>query len=213
MTLSPDQIAAAKGRDLRQLAAKWVDLRRAGTHMVGCCPFHKERSASFHVYTDRAHCFGCGWHGDAIDFLMAMEKRSFVSIVADLAPPSVGTLSQRSPQNAIRPRTAVMPRLVGRTHEAMGLCSDGGWAAALARRYSLGMWWVERAEDMPQCRIDPVVCHSLAVFAIFADDIAPALRAIELFDAAGIDSWLERVGGAADGGTSWPKSRNFHNDG
>lgn len=33
------------------------------------CPFHNEKTASFKVHNNRGHCFGCGWHGDIIDFV------------------------------------------------------------------------------------------------------------------------------------------------
>lgn len=43
-----------------------------------CCPFHDEKTPSFKVYEDGTyHCFGCGAHGNVIDFTMAMLKLSF----------------------------------------------------------------------------------------------------------------------------------------
>lgn len=47
-----------------------------------CCPFHQESTPSFAVYEDHAHCFGCGWHGDIIQFVMEMEGLSFLEAVA-----------------------------------------------------------------------------------------------------------------------------------
>ncbi|MGN0452130.1 MAG: CHC2 zinc finger domain-containing protein [Acutalibacteraceae bacterium] len=42
------------------------------------CPFHSEKTASFRVYSDGTyHCFGCGAHGDVIDFVMNMQNLSF----------------------------------------------------------------------------------------------------------------------------------------
>jgi hypothetical protein len=38
-----------------------------------CCPFHDERTPSLHVYSDHFHCFGCGAHGDHIDWLMEVK--------------------------------------------------------------------------------------------------------------------------------------------
>lgn len=37
------------------------------------CPFHNEKTPSFQVYDDCGHCFGCGWHGDGIDFLAKLK--------------------------------------------------------------------------------------------------------------------------------------------
>lgn len=37
------------------------------------CPFHNEKTASFHLYKQRAKCFGCGWSGDVIDLVSAIR--------------------------------------------------------------------------------------------------------------------------------------------
>jgi DNA primase len=47
-----------------------VKLRRAGRLWKGCCPFHAEKTPSFSVWPDHYHCFGCGAHGDAINWAM-----------------------------------------------------------------------------------------------------------------------------------------------
>lgn len=54
-------------------------LRKAGRSLVGLCPFHSERTPSFHVYdaTNGYHCYGCGANGDAIRFLMETERVDF----------------------------------------------------------------------------------------------------------------------------------------
>jgi hypothetical protein len=52
-------------------------LRRSGTHFSTQCPFHEERSPSFHVYEDHGHCFGCGWHGDHFAFLQETRGLGF----------------------------------------------------------------------------------------------------------------------------------------
>ncbi len=44
------------------------ELTRCGAHYTICCPFHSEKSASFHVFSDHGHCYGCGWHGDIFQF-------------------------------------------------------------------------------------------------------------------------------------------------
>ncbi len=51
-----------------------VSLKKRGNLHEGCCPFHGENTPSFKVYTDNFHCFGCGAHGDAIDFVMMHEN-------------------------------------------------------------------------------------------------------------------------------------------
>lgn len=54
-----------------------VKLRRDGDKFVGLCPFHKERTGSFYVWTDHYHCFGCGAHGDAIEWVRRTKDLSF----------------------------------------------------------------------------------------------------------------------------------------
>jgi len=62
---------------LVELIGRRVKLSRSGRHMKGCCPFHIEKTPSFYVYDDGYHCFGCGAHGDAIDFVMAAQGICF----------------------------------------------------------------------------------------------------------------------------------------
>ncbi|MFC7430181.1 MULTISPECIES: DNA primase [unclassified Agrococcus] len=65
-----------------------VSLKSAGVgSLKGLCPFHDERSASFHVRPaiNRYHCFGCGEDGDVIGFVMAMDHTSFTETVERFA--------------------------------------------------------------------------------------------------------------------------------
>ena len=55
-----------------------VELTRRGTRHVGLCPFHAEKTPSFYVFQDqRFKCFGCGFSGDCIDFVMKYYSLSF----------------------------------------------------------------------------------------------------------------------------------------
>lgn len=65
-----------------------VTLKTAGVgSMKGLCPFHDERSPSFHVRptVGRYHCFGCGEDGDVFQFAMAMDHTSFTETVERFA--------------------------------------------------------------------------------------------------------------------------------
>ncbi len=66
--------------DLAEIVERYVHLRKSGKHLMGICPFHKERTPSFAVYSERFYCYGCGKYGDVFDFIMAME--SLDSIIA-----------------------------------------------------------------------------------------------------------------------------------
>jgi DNA primase len=73
--------------DIVAVIGEYTRLERRGSDWWGCCPFHNEKSASFHVVPDRKmyHCFGCGKGGGVVNFLMEMEKLDFVEAVEQLA--------------------------------------------------------------------------------------------------------------------------------
>lgn len=80
---TPAEIEDIKRRHrIEEVAAQLhLDLRRQGTHLVGLCPLHNERTPSFHVYpsTNSWHCFGgsCGKGGDVINLVMAVCDCTF----------------------------------------------------------------------------------------------------------------------------------------
>jgi DNA primase len=71
-----------------EIVKRHVELKRAGTgSWKGLCPFHSEKTPSFHVNEARNffHCFGCGEKGDVITFLVKIEQRPFMDVLTDLA--------------------------------------------------------------------------------------------------------------------------------
>src|ERR671929_1367762 len=69
-----------------QIVQERVPLRRSGTTWKGLCPFHGEKTPSFHVYEKGFfHCFGCGVGGDVIKFVELYDKVSFPDAVRQLA--------------------------------------------------------------------------------------------------------------------------------
>ncbi|WP_280432994.1 DNA primase [Nocardia brasiliensis] len=86
----PDRdIAAIRDRvRIEDIVGEYVALKRAGADsMKGLCPFHDEKSPSFHVRPNHGlfHCFGCGEGGDVFAFLQKMEHVGFVEAVEQLA--------------------------------------------------------------------------------------------------------------------------------
>lgn len=73
--------------DIVGLIGEYVALKRAGRSFVGLCPFHKEKTPSFNVSSERQayHCFGCGAGGNALTFVMNYENLSFPEAVKHLA--------------------------------------------------------------------------------------------------------------------------------
>ena len=71
-----------------EIVKRHVELKRAGTgSWKGLCPFHGEKTPSFHVNEARQYfyCFGCHEKGDAITFLTKIEQRPFKDVLTDLA--------------------------------------------------------------------------------------------------------------------------------
>jgi DNA primase len=73
--------------DIVQVVQEYVSLRKTGATYKGLCPFHSEKTPSFHVNRDKGffHCFGCGAGGDVFKFLELQEKMGFQDAVRHLA--------------------------------------------------------------------------------------------------------------------------------
>ena len=73
--------------DIVDLVSESVRLTKKGNSYWGCCPFHSEKTPSFHVVPDRQmyKCFGCGKGGGAINYVMELENLPFKDAVAVLA--------------------------------------------------------------------------------------------------------------------------------
>ena len=73
--------------DLIEVLGPHVQLQKSGAAYKALCPFHEEKSPSFVVQRgdQHYHCFGCGAHGDAIQFLMTHLRMGFVEAVESLA--------------------------------------------------------------------------------------------------------------------------------
>lgn len=73
--------------DILDLVSESVRLTKKGGSYWGCCPFHSEKTPSFHVVPDRQmyKCFGCGKGGGAINYVMELENLPFKDAVAVLA--------------------------------------------------------------------------------------------------------------------------------
>ena len=73
--------------DIVQVVQERVPLRRSGVTWKGLCPFHGEKTPSFHVNGEKGffHCFGCGVGGDVFKFLELHDKVGFADAVKQLA--------------------------------------------------------------------------------------------------------------------------------
>ena len=74
--------------DIVDVVGSYLPLKRAGTGTwKACCPFHNEKTPSFHVQSNRQsfHCFGCGKGGDVFRFFMDKENVDFLNAAQILA--------------------------------------------------------------------------------------------------------------------------------
>ena len=73
--------------DIVQVIGDRISLKRSSGGFVACCPFHNEKTPSFHVSVrrQRYHCFGCGEDGDVFQFLVKHEGMAFADAVRYLA--------------------------------------------------------------------------------------------------------------------------------
>ncbi|MHA1597580.1 MAG: DNA primase [Alphaproteobacteria bacterium] len=88
MAFTPQFLDELRTRiNVSDVVSKRVKLARKGHEHSGLCPFHKEKTPSFTVNDDKGfyHCFGCGEHGSAIDFVMKTEGLTFPETVERLA--------------------------------------------------------------------------------------------------------------------------------
>jgi DNA primase len=133
---------------IAEVVGRHVRLSRRGRDLWGCCPFHKEKTASFHVVPDKGfyHCFGCGQHGNAIDFVMAIEGLEFAQALQRLAelcglpaPRSAGESKPRVDQTIYAVNQAAARWFAGRLQ-----ARDGQLAADYLRTRGLDQAVIER---------------------------------------------------------------------
>jgi len=173
--------------DIVQIVGRYVQLKKAGINFKGLCPFHNEKTPSFIVSPTRQtyHCFGCGAHGNAIDFLMEHGGLGYVDAVRELAqefglqvPEEHGTPEQRAQAAQERERRATLTDVLGRAAEhyrkqlkasprAVQYLKGRGLTGGIAARFGLGYappGWRTLASVFPQYD-DPLLTESGLVIA------------------------------------------------
>lgn len=122
-----------------------------GDHWA-CCPFHGEKSPSFHVDERKGfyHCFGCHESGSAIDFVMKIDGLSFPEAIEMLASHAGMALPERRPDEIVRDRKRaglgdVMEMAVKAFREALA-SPEGAEARAYLARRGLAQETIDRFE-------------------------------------------------------------------
>ncbi len=130
--------------DMLALVSGRTELRRAGVDSYfGICPFHDERTGSFHVRPDEKHyhCFGCQVSGDPFDFVMETEGLDFKAAMESLADRFGVKLETEDEDPAAAARRARHERLYALLSRASSYYARYLWEAseaAAAREYLLG---------------------------------------------------------------------------
>ncbi|BBZ43308.1 DNA primase [Mycobacterium parmense] len=114
--ISDRDIAAIRERvRIEDVVGDYVQLRRAGADSLkGLCPFHDEKSPSFHVRPNHGHfhCFGCGEGGDVYAFVQKIEHVSFVEAVEVLADRIGHTITYSGPATSVQRDRGSRSRLI-----------------------------------------------------------------------------------------------------
>jgi DNA primase len=89
--------------DIVRVIGEYVRLKKSGQDFTGLCPFHSEKTPSFHVHPVKQiyHCFGCGVGGDVFKFVMEMDKITFpesVRAVAEKCGIAIPRAKERTPE-------------------------------------------------------------------------------------------------------------------
>ncbi|MFA7163683.1 MAG: DNA primase, partial [Eubacteriales bacterium] len=97
-----DEVTARN--DIVDIVREYLPLKPSGRGYTALCPFHNEKTASFHVSPERQiyHCFGCGEGGNVITFVMAVERLDFPEAVKLLAERAGMDLPKADPRGGNR---------------------------------------------------------------------------------------------------------------
>lgn len=112
--------------DMTAVVGRYVKLKQSGQTLKGLCPFHKEKTPSFHVNPSQGffHCFGCGKGGNIFRFLQEIEGISFPEALKMLAEETGVTLAASRLQEPMS-ETASGPAISKTTmHEIHKVASD-----------------------------------------------------------------------------------------
>ena len=163
--------------DIGNFIGNFVALRKRGRDLVGLCPFHAEKTPSFHVHPDRGYfkCFGCGESGDVFKFVQLTENVPFPEAARILAkragvevePESPAAARVRGEKELIYAANEVAVAFFHRTlklspegESARAYCASRGLDAATIDAFKLGYApnrWDGLTSDLEKAAIDPEV--------------------------------------------------------
>ena len=155
MITEEDRERVRQATDFVGLVSETVQLRQRGHDFWGCCPFHHEKTPSFHINpsTGLWNCFGCHKGGDLFDYVMARENVDFVDAVRYLADRAGIELSEERGASRGPKRSRLIEALdqseefftnmllrsrVQGSDEARAYLASRSFGSALCRRWGIG---------------------------------------------------------------------------
>ena len=153
MISEEDKEKVRAATDLVALVGETVELRQRNGEFWGCCPFHGEKTPSFHVIpsTQAWHCFGCGAGGDCFTYVMRRENLGFPEAIRYLADRAGIEIADDAPG---RPRGTKRTRLIqvceetaafyhtmlmrGKDDRPRSYFASRGFGSDVCRRWDLG---------------------------------------------------------------------------
>lgn len=152
MITDEDKDKVRSATDLVELVQETVELKPRGSEFWGCCPFHGEKTPSFHIIpsTQVWHCFGCGEGGDVFTYVMKRENLSFPDSIRYLAERAGIEISDEGPARKGTKRSRLIDvceetsqffhtmLMRGKDGRGREYCSGRGLSADVCRRYRLG---------------------------------------------------------------------------
>ena len=135
--------------DLVDLAGRYVKLTKKGSDYWACCPFHNEKTPSFHISPARQifKCFGCGEGGNALQFVSKIENLSFIDAVKKLADLNNMTMPEDEYDGGAaqkRKRMLELNREAARYYREVLLSDEGAEARAYLLRRGMTAQTVTR---------------------------------------------------------------------
>jgi len=162
--------------DIGSFIGSYVQLRKRGNDLVGLCPFHNEKTPSFHVHPDKGFfkCFGCDAAGDVFTFVEKHENLKFPEALRMLAQRAGVELEPENPQatrarnereaihEANRIAAAFFERMLRSSAgaKARAYCEGRGLTEATIEKFHLGHApdeWEALASELRRNNVDPAL--------------------------------------------------------
>ena len=123
--------------DIADVIGSYLNIKKAGSSFKALCPFHKEKTPSFHINPQRQifHCFGCGAGGDIFGFVMQHESVDFMTAVRMLADRGNVTLEIEDREDGAGSKKNLLYQIHEEVAAFYERCLEQMKAAAPARAY------------------------------------------------------------------------------